>query len=170
MAKAFGQIFASAFRMDDATWERHANPWSVYTRMATAPFIVLALWSRAWIGWWSLIPIAIVGAWLWLNPRAFPPPRSTNNWASKAVLGERVWLNRKTVPIPAHHARAAALLSVVGAIGVPVFLYGIVMLDAWPTLFGMTLTFLGKLWFVDRMVWLYEDMRNATPEYRSWLR
>ncbi len=44
------------------------------------------------------------------------------------------------------------------------------MLEAWPTLLGMTLTFLGKLWFVDRMVWLYEDMRNATPEYRSWLR
>ena len=86
------------------------------------------------------------------------------------MLGERVWLNRKSVPIPAHHARAAALLSVVGAIGVPVFLYGIVMLEAWPTLLGMALTFLGKLWFIDRMVWLYEEMKDATAEYRSWLR
>jgi hypothetical protein len=27
-----------------------------------------------------------------------------------------------------------------------------------------------KLWFVDRMVWLYEDMRQEMPEYRDWLR
>jgi hypothetical protein len=33
----------------------------------------------------------------------------------------------------------------------------------------MAVIMLGKLWFVDRMVWLYEDMKDATPEYRSWL-
>lgn len=170
MVTTIGQRIASAFRMDEATWQRHANPWSVYTRMATVPFIVLAFWSPAWIGWWSLVPIAIVFVWLWFNPRVFPPPKSTNNWASKAVFGERVWLNRKNVPIPAHHSRAANLLSVLGTIGVPAFLYGIVTQELWPALFGMALTFVGKLWFIDRMVWLYEDMKDATPEYRSWLR
>ena len=39
----------------------------------------------------------------------------------------------------------------------------------WPTIFGVALTALGKLWFVDRMVWLYEDMKDARPEYRAWL-
>ena len=151
MARAFGQIIASVFRMDDDTWARHANPWSVYTRMATVPFIVLAFWSPAWIGWWSLAPIAIIVVWLWLNPRLFPPPQSTNNWASKAVLGERVWLNQKYVPIPAHHRRAANLLSVLGFVGVPVFLYGIAVQELWPALLGMAVTFIGKLWFIDRM-------------------
>lgn len=27
-----------------------------------------------------------------------------------------------------------------------------------------------KLWFVDRMAWLYADMRDATPEFRAWQR
>lgn len=166
----FAQLIASAFGMSDETWARHANPWSVYTRIATVPFVILAFWSRAWIGWWSLLPIGLLLAWLWYNPRAFPPPRSTDNWASKAVLGERVWLNRGNVPIPAHHARTTQLLSVAGTIGVPIFIYGIVTLEIWPTLLGMAITVLAKLWFIDRMVWLYEDMKDATPTYRAWLR
>ena len=36
---------ASFFRLDDAGWERHANPWSVWTRVAIWPALVLALWS-----------------------------------------------------------------------------------------------------------------------------
>ena len=27
----------------------------------------------------------------------------------------------------------------------------------------------GKVWFLDRMVWLYEDMKNSTTEYSGWL-
>ncbi|NJM71476.1 MAG: hypothetical protein HC862_15300 [Scytonema sp. RU_4_4] len=27
------------------------------------------------------------------------------------------------------------------------------------------LVLLSKLWFIDRMVWLYEDMKDANPEY-----
>lgn len=27
----------------------------------------------------------------------------------------------------------------------------------------------GKVWFLDRMVWLYEDMKEVTPEYSGWL-
>ena len=28
--------------------------------------------------------------------------------------------------------------------------------------------FVGKLWFLDRMVWLYEDMKDV-GEYGEWL-
>jgi hypothetical protein len=27
-----------------------------------------------------------------------------------------------------------------------------------------------KLWFCDRMVWLYEDMSREHADYRAWLR
>ena len=51
------------------------------------------------------------------------------------------------------------------------FLYvgGLVALAVWPTLLGAAVSILGKLWFIDRMVWLYEDMKDADAEYRSWL-
>jgi hypothetical protein len=106
-----------AFAMDDATWRRHANPWSVWTRVAAFPLLVLAIWSRIWFGWGALVPITLMIVWLWYNPRAFLPPRSTDNWASKAVLGERVWLARNAVPIPLHHARMASLLSAMASSG-----------------------------------------------------
>lgn len=35
---------------------------------------------------------------------------------------------------------------------------------------GAALVYLGKMWFVDRMAWLYEDMKNAHPEYAAWMR
>lgn len=160
---------AASFKMDEATWARHANPWSVWTRFTVLPLLILAIWSRVWLGWWCLIPVTIVIGWMWLNPRIFPKPNSTNNWASKAVLGERVWLNRDNVPVPKHHQGVPNILSVVSTSGVIFLIWGLVALNVWPTLLGVALVYLGKLWFIDRMVWLYEDMKDVQPEYRSWL-
>ena len=44
------QRIADAFGMDDATWARHANPWSAWTRIPILPLLCLAIWGRAWIG------------------------------------------------------------------------------------------------------------------------
>lgn len=148
---------------------RQTNPLSFWTRVASFPLLVLAIWSRGWIGWGALLPIAIALGWLWYNPRAFPPPPSTDNWSSKAVLGERVWIARHATPIPGHHAAMAAFLAALAASGVPFLAWGLYDFAPWPTLAGFVLVFFGKLWFADRMVWLYEDMKDAKPEYRSWL-
>lgn len=160
---------SASFSMDDTTWARHANPWSVWTRFTVLPLLILSIWSRVWLGWWSLIPVIITIGWMWLNPRIFPKPNSTNNWASKAVLGERVWLNRDNFPVPNHHQKVPNILSFVSTSGVVFLIWGLVTLDFWPTLLGVVLVYLGKLWFIDRMVWLYEDMKDVQPEYRSWL-
>ncbi|WP_435020382.1 DUF6653 family protein [Tundrisphaera sp. TA3] len=159
---------ARAFAMDEAAWRRHASPWSVWTRVATLPLWILAVWSRAWIGRWAVAPVALLALWTWWNPRLFPAPASTDNWASKGVMGERVWLDRDRVAIPRHHRLVPRILAAVAAIGGILLIWGLAELAIWPTLLGMALAFLGKLWFVDRMVWLYEDMKDATPEYRGW--
>lgn len=166
---AYERAMAQAFGMDERTWARHANPWSVWTRNTALPLLVLAIWSRAWLGWWSIAPVAIAVLWTWLNPRLFPVPPSTDNWASKAVLGERVWLRRGEVPLPPHHRRAPHLLSALAALGLPFLAWGLYHLQIWPTLFGTLLVFAGKLWFLDRMVWIYEDMKDQHPDYRRWL-
>ena len=41
---------ASLFKMDDATWAAHANPWSVYTRYATLPAYVAVIYFRSQVG------------------------------------------------------------------------------------------------------------------------
>jgi hypothetical protein len=34
------RTIANMFRMDDATWLHHANPWSMITRIPVLPFFV----------------------------------------------------------------------------------------------------------------------------------
>lgn len=158
----FERRLADLFRMDDDAWARHANPWSVWTRVAILPLMALAVWSRVWIGWWALLPVALLVVWTWLNPRAFPPPRSFDSWAAKGVLGERLWVARREGSLlPERHRRLPLVLNGVSAAGLVPLVYGLVVLDAWATLFGLAVTTLGKLWFVDRMVWLYEDVRGG---------
>jgi len=159
---------AKTFALDDATWLRHANPWSVILRFTVLPILILAFWSRLWLGWWAVVPIALGFLWTWANPRIFPAPQSFDHWASKAVLGERVWLNRDIVPVPMYHRTAPNVLSAVSGIGMLFVLWGVFVFDPWPTLFGTMMVYLGKLWFLDRMVWLWNDMQDAAPEYKSW--
>ncbi|KIC09420.1 hypothetical protein RA19_15515 [Leisingera sp. ANG-M1] len=166
-------LFAASeklMRMDEAAWARHANPWSVYSRMTVLPLMTLAVWSRVWLGWGALLPVALVLVWTWWNPRAFGPPASTVNWASRGTFGERVFLNRRHVPIPAHHARWAKGLAWVSGLGALPWLLGIWQLDPGFTLFGLAVMVGGKLWFVDRMVWLYQDMNDRHPAYAAWTR
>jgi len=156
------------FKLDDETWIRHANPWSYLTRFTALPILVLAFWSRIWLGWFSLIPIAVGLIWTYINPRIFPKPKSTKNWMSKGVFGERVWLNRDKIPVPDRHKLAPNILSAVGVTGLLFAIWGTYRLEIWPVFTGIALVFLGKLWFMDRMVWLYEDMKHL-PEYSDWL-
>ena len=164
-------FFSRLMSMDDATWERHANPLSVWTRVITSlPILLFAVWSIKLIGWWSLATITIAFFWIWLNPRLFSPPRNTNNWASKVTFGERVWQNRSTCPIPNHHAQWALFLSIVAGIGFLIAVIGAFFNMPLPAISGGLISWFGKMWFCDRMVWLYEDMKDTHPEYSSWLR
>lgn len=166
----YGHLIERTMTMSDEVWLRHANPWSVWTRIATAPVLFLALWSLYWIGWWALLPIALVAVWAWLNPRIFPIPRHTDSWASKGVFGERVWLNRANVPIPREFARLAHGLNAAQVPALLVTLHGFLSRDLLVALLGYTLMIVLKLWFVDRMAWLFERMKDADPAYRAWLR
>jgi hypothetical protein len=47
-------------------------------------------------------------------------------------------------------------------------IWAIITLSIWPSVFGVALTYLGKSWYLDRMVWLYEDMKHVS-EYAKWL-
>ncbi len=168
MSMNYGSWLARLMAMDDATWKRHANPWSVWTRFWILPLLVPAIWCRAWVGWWCLVPVGLLVVWTVLNPRAFPKPATTKHWASEATFGERVWLNRKTLSIPEHHITMAHILSAVSGLGLVPLVYGLVMFAPVETLLGLVLIILGKLWFLDRMVWLYRDMKDRNPEYASW--
>ena len=166
-------IFKASERLmglNDTEWAHHAAPWSVYTSFTILPLIVFVTWMREPLGWWIVLPISAIVIWIWANPRVFPVPPSTDNWASKGTFGERVFLNRAALPIPGHHRLWGIWLSAAAGAGLLPLIWGIAIYDAGLTLFGLTLSMGAKLWFVDRMVWLYEDMKDKDPAYQSWLR
>ena len=166
----YGHMTARLFQMDERTWERHASPWSVWTRVASLPLLLGAVWSHAWLGIWALAPVSLVVLWLWLNPRVFPAPARTDTWSAKATFGERVWLNRTKMPIPAHHVRVANILTAVSAAGFALALAGAVVNDLLMAVSGGLTAWFAKMWFCDRMVWLYDDMKDNHPPYAAWLR
>ena len=159
---------ARLFRLTTDNWLRHANPWSVRTRYSVLPLIILAFWSRVWIGWWCIIPVVLSLVWMALNPVFFKKPVTTNTWESKSVLGERVWANRDKVPVPLHHRTLPGVLNGISSLGMLLSVWGIIALSVWPAATGVALAYVGKSWYLDRMVWLYADMKHV-PEYGAWL-
>lgn len=147
-------------RMDDKTWARHANPWSVYTRFSALPLLALSIWSRYWLGVDALFPFGLSVLWIWLNPRLFKPPKNFDSWASKGVLGEQLFLNRQTLPLPKHHLKAAHILTFISALGACVMMYGLWKYHLAFTLIGMLVAIGAKAWFFHHMVLLFEEDRD----------
>ena len=154
--------------MTEEVWARHANPWSVWTRMTCLPLLVLAIYARLWLGWWALPLVALALIWTWYNPRAFPPPQTWDSWATKATLGERVLLRHRSDIAP-HHLRASNILSATSGFGLPPLIYGLVFFEPGWTVAGLLLIALPKLWFCDRMVWIWQDW-TATGNTRADLK
>jgi hypothetical protein len=108
-------------------------------------------------------------AWLFLNPILFNKPASTKNWASKAVLGERIYLDRANLSLPTHHKTLLYLvLNSIALVGFIVALASGIVYSLWGAILGISLTYLAKSWFLDRMVWLYEDMKGQSKTYQDW--
>jgi len=150
--------YAQAVGMTDEAWKRHANPWSVWTRFAAIPLMMLAIWSRTWIGWWALVPVALVVVWLIVNPHAFPAIEQPSSWAAKGIYGEKMWLRDRSL-VSGDHRKVQRLLIAVGSAGFALLAWGLVALEVWPAVFGATLIVLGQLWRIDRLGQLYEQHR-----------
>ncbi|CDF79336.1 conserved hypothetical protein [Formosa agariphila KMM 3901] len=161
---SFEKKIAEAFNLKDERWLKHANPWSIWTRFATLPFLVVAIWSRAWIGWFCLIPIAILIIWLFVNPTLFKAPKHLNHWGSKAVLGEKLWSERKTNPVPKHHYTPIHILTILQTLGSILLVIGLWNFHLYLTILGASIVYMAKMWFLDRMVWVFENMKNQHIE------
>ncbi len=160
---------AKVFNLTDENWLRHANPWSVWSRYSVLPIIIIAFWSRIWISWWCLLPGVISILWMFFNPVFFPKPKSTKNWTSKAVMGERVFLNRDKVAIPKIHNKPIhKILNLISFIGMILAIWATVFYSVLGAILGVSLAYLGKSWYLDRMVWLFEDMKENNAQYKSW--
>ncbi|MEO1472187.1 MAG: DUF6653 family protein [Pseudomonadota bacterium] len=166
-------LFRAAERlmaMDDRAWARHASDASVYTRIASSVPWFLALWSVHWIGGWAVVPLGLMAAWTVANPRLFAAPARADGWAQRGVLGERAFLNRAIVPIPVAFVRAGWITTAVAIVLLAVTIWGLVIGDIALAATGWAGALVAKLWFVDRMAWLWGEMKDRHPVYAAWAR
>lgn len=133
--------------MEKETWERHSNPWSVWTRILTNPLAYVPVWNRSWR---QAIPVAL---WFWLNPRLFPPPEDDSSCATRGVLGEQLWTASQREKLSPDFPMILNAMSALFAIPAVHAAYNRRLGRTLP-LGGFALTF--KMWFVDRMVARYE--------------
>ncbi len=127
-------------------WKRHINPWSGWSRMLTFPFLFIAVWYHNWIA------LAVVIVWYAVNPFLFPEPKSTDNFMSKAVLGEKLWTEKIRTRFP-------NVLNVCNGIFFVVALYASYRNMLWHVVYSAILSLTFKMWFLDRMVFIYEEFK-----------
>jgi hypothetical protein len=132
--------------------------------------LAAAIWSYDWIGWWALVPTALVVVFLMINPLLFHEPSSTRNWASKAVFGERIWADRNDVDIPPQFraSKVPNLATAFQLVGVIALGYGLIRLDVIAVVSGLLIVQLAKSWYLDRMVLLFDEMKGRSAEYAKW--
>lgn len=147
---------ATTLGMKEQTWRRHANPWSVRTRLATVPFIVLAAYSWTWIGWWALAPGAAIALWLWLNVLVFPPVDEPVRWESRAIFGEKIWLASKARDLPQPELGRARAPLVASFAAVALAAYGIIFLQPVAAAAGAAGVIAGQIWFLDSLARLFD--------------
>lgn len=58
------------------------------------------------------------------------------------------------------------ILSAMSAAGVPFWAWGLIVLDPWITAFGLAIQMLCKIWFIDRMALLYDDIHALSAGVR----
>ncbi|EUA10956.1 DUF6653 family protein [Mycobacterium kansasii] len=73
-------------RVRRAVFARHCNPWSAWTRWASTPLALVPIWTR------HRIHAAVIALWLAVNPFVFGKPKHHRAWATRAMVGEELWI------------------------------------------------------------------------------
>ena len=134
--------------LSKSTWKKHANPLSGWSRLLSYPLLFVALWYHNWIA------LAAVAVWFIVNPVIFPEPKSIDNWMSKSVLGEQLWTEKVRTKFP-------HVFNVFNGVFFIVALYASYQNLFWHVFYSVILSSTFKLWFLDRMVAMYDAYNTA---------
>jgi hypothetical protein len=140
----------TAEKVDQKTFERHSNPWSARTRLLSTPLVLVPFWTR------SRKHAALVGTWVLLNPIVFPKPTNDSAWATRAMLGEEMWVAERPIDTAMAVNVAASALGIGGVVGA---------LKRKPTATALcTVAEVASLLVYWRLMSeYYEEHRNYTP-------
>ena len=76
-------------RLTREVFRHHSNPWSAWTRLLSVPLVFVPIWTRSWKH------AILIHGWLIANAIAFPEPKNDRAWATRAMLGEEMWIAKR---------------------------------------------------------------------------
>jgi len=127
-------------------WRRHTNPLSGWTRVVAFFLIPIPIWYQSW---YYLIILLVFFA---INPLLFPEPKSKNNWMSKSILGEELWTKKGVI-----QKDFSTVLNLFNGLFFFIMLYAAFNNFLEIAVFSTILSSVFKLWYLDRMVFYYEN-------------
>ncbi|MFN4008486.1 MAG: DUF6653 family protein [Pannonibacter sp.] len=170
--------YAMAARM----WRRPPGRLTLAIRLALLPLIPVALWLHGLYGWpAALAATAALGFAAARLPRLMPrrpaavvPADRTQTsrlpWHVRALLGERMFLNRMIVPVPGTSTRRAALLLMATFAGAALALIAAVSGSLDMMIAGLFTALIAQVAYLVLASRLYDRMQDADALYRAWRR
>jgi hypothetical protein len=132
------------------------------------PLPVASTWSRVWLGWWCIVPLLLSVIWLFINPLFFAPPRSTSTGRPSPFSESGSGSIAHVLPPGRFPVPCASACAVVPGLGLVPLVYGFIAFDAVATLTGVSTVEGGKLWYLDRMARLFDEVELRRPEVARW--
>jgi hypothetical protein len=139
-------------RLADAAWERHANPWSGWSRVLTLPVLMYGIYARK-----PRVVAAAVGFSV-VNPFLFPPPTDADAWMTRVVLGERMYYRHREGRTPID------LLNYVNGPVTAYAIYAAYRRQPVRTVAATLLSMATKFAFVAFVARYYDEHRDDYPE------
>jgi len=127
------------------------------------------IWSRIWLGTSAATLATVVTVILLiLAPRLFRALANRVVWARDTGFGERVWLNRLLVPVPADRSQRLTVLYLVSWTGTLVAVWGALAGLPVLSLSGLAVAYSAQLTCIVELVTLFRFMQVRHPLYRFW--
>ncbi|MHA7772550.1 DUF6653 family protein [Roseibium sp. M-1] len=149
---------------------RHPAPAATaFIKILTPAMLTGLLWTHIWIGTIAamLLSIAAFAAMVGLT-RLLRGSGRKIGWANQVGYGEKIWLNRLLLPVPAGINYRLTTLYAVFCAGVLVAVTG--SLTALPLLSatGLLVAYTAQFVWFGKLIDLYRIMKDRNPLYRFW--
>lgn len=138
--------------LGDRLWERHANPLSGWSRVATLPVLMYGIYTR------RPRVVAAALAFAVANPVLFSPPEDDEAWMTQVVLGERMYYRHR------EGRRPVDLLNYVNGPVTALALVAAYRRRALRTVVFTALSMATKFLFVGYVARYYRENRERYPD------